>query len=202
VGHWVDITGGGVPPEYAPLEADFVALQAMFTAFETAKSEHFAAMNAAQEAQNDVLTTREACHEQERKIFNWYGARYSDPKDEWWTGTWWGTSGGGGEEGVTKWDAKPIAVIEKAPAPAIGLTAGCEPYDGTDRFDLRIAYAKKNESTPDMPLVDYATDVEQPVLLGLGFPLEKGYVYYVWIRARLGEEVSEWSEVVGVEWTE
>jgi len=107
VGHWVDITGGGVPPEYTPLEGDFVTLQSMFTAFETAKSEHFAAMNAAQEAQNDVLTTREACNEQERKIFNWYGARYSDPKDEWWTGTWWGASGGGGEPPAPEWPDWP-----------------------------------------------------------------------------------------------
>jgi hypothetical protein len=52
-----------------------------------------------------------------------------------------------------------------------------------------------------MPLVDSYTDVMQPIYLDeQNFPLEKGYVYYLWIRARKDNEISEWSEVVGMLW--
>ena len=201
VGHWVDISVPAVPPEYLPLESDFVALQAMFAAFEAAKAEHFAAMNAAQEAQNDVLTTREACHEQERKIFNWYRARHSNTQDEWWTGTWWGASSGGGESGSgtgTSFSDKPIAKIMKAPYPLNGISAGCEEYFGTTRFDYRIAWAQNGEGVQPMPEEDYMTDIEQPTLLDV--ELMFGYVYYEWIRARKDGEVSEWSDVASYEW--
>jgi hypothetical protein len=92
VDQWIEVIGGGVPPEYEPLAPDFDVLLSLFSAFETAKDEYLTTFNAAQQAQNDVLTTREACHEAERKIFNWYRARHKDANDEWWTGTWWGTA--------------------------------------------------------------------------------------------------------------
>jgi len=94
VDQWNFVIGGGVPLDYAPLEPDFNVLLSLFAAFSTAKAEYLTTFNDAQQAQNAVLTTREACHDAERKIFNWYRARHKDPNDEWWTGTWWGTSSG------------------------------------------------------------------------------------------------------------
>jgi len=106
-------------------------------------------------------------------------------------------------EGESGWPKKPVGKMSIAPVPMTGILAGCEEYTGTVRFDLRIAWAKKNEPVPDMPSVDTYTDVEQPVLLDSdGFPLQKNFVYYVWIRARKDGEVSDWSDVVGIEWTE
>jgi len=198
VEHWGDVSGD---PEFALMVGDFNTLVALFGDFVTAREHYYTTFNAAQQKQNEMLDARAACHEAERKVFTWYNARHRESEDEWWTGTWWGTTSGGEEPGETKWDAKPTGKIGIAPAPLTGLLAGCMKYLGTDRFDIRIASAKKNEDPPDMPLVDYVTDVEQPVLLDAdGFPLEKGFVYYVWIRARKGGEVSEWSDVVGIEW--
>jgi len=104
-----------------------------------------------------------------------------------------------GEPGTgTAWDAKPIAKIMKAPYPLNGISAGCEEYFGTTRFDFRIAWAPKGEGVPPMPEEDYMTDVEQPTLLDVELMI--GYVYYEWIRARKDGEVSEWSDVASYEW--
>jgi len=115
------------------------------------------------------------------------------PKSEIWTP---GQPGSG-------WDSAPIAKMIKAFDPLDGILAGCEDYEGTERFDLRIAWAKKNDPAPDMPDTDTYTDIMQPALLDAdGFPLQKNFVYYLWIRARKDGEVSEWSEVASFEWTE
>jgi hypothetical protein len=112
---------------------------------------------------------------------------------EWWTESPWGAVGGESGEGSgtgTAWDAKPFAKIGKAPDPLFGISAGCEEYSGTTRFDYRIAWAPKGAVAPPMPEKDYMTDVE----------LMFGFVYYEWIRARKEGEVSEWSDVAGFEW--
>ena len=106
-----------------------------------------------------------------------------------------GEGGGGDENG---WQNKPTAEIKKITFPKLGITAGCAEYTGTDRFDIRIAYAPKGAGVPSMPDYDYVTDVEEPVFLDV--ELMNGYVYYEWIRARKGEEVSEWSDVASLEW--
>jgi len=176
------------------------------------------------EALSDALDARKVEHreqmhvgklkEVERKVgdrllsraFNWACAvwGYDEPKledlgfvpkSQIWTP-------GQPEPGVTDWPNAPVAKIWIAPYPVTGILAGCEEYTGTDRFDFRIAYAKKNEPVPEMPADNYLTDVEGPALLGNEFPLEKNMVYYEWIRASKDSEVSEWSDVASVEWTE
>ena len=102
------------------------------------------------------------------------------------------------EPGIASFSDKPIAKIMKAPYPLNGISAGCEEYSGTTRFDYRIAWAQKGEGVPPMSEEDYMTDVEQPTLLDV--ELMFGYVYYEWIRARKDGEVSEWSDVASYEW--
>ena len=198
--HWNEVIGGGVPVEYQPLEPQFNALITLYGDFETMRTNYYDSYNIAQQAQDDVIAAREACHAKERDIFNWYNGFHPDSEAEWWTSTEWGTSSGG--SGGTGWPKKPVATMTKAQVPLKGILAGCEEYEGTTRFDLRIAWAKKNEPVPDMPENDWWTDVEQPVLLDSdGFPLQKNFVYYVWIRARKDGEVSDWSEPAGIQWT-
>ena len=161
------------------------------------------AITAFSHASDEKTAAREACNERERAIFSFF--RGEDLPDGFWTDSMWGLPSGGEEEpgGATAWDDKPIASMTIAPVPMHGILAGCKKYDGTKRFDLRIAWAKKNEPAPDMPENDWWTDVEQPVLMDAdGFPLQKGYVYYLWIRARKDGEVSEWSEVAFILWPE
>jgi len=77
-------------PEYAELVPDFTALQALFDDYNATRALYTLTFQEAQIAQNDMVTTREVCHEHERKIFFWYRSRYRDPKDEWWTESPWG----------------------------------------------------------------------------------------------------------------
>jgi len=98
------------------------------------------------------------------------------------------------EPGSVTFPDVPIAKIGKAPYPLTGISAGCEEYSGTTRFDFRIAWAQNGEGVPPMSEEDYMTDVEQPTLLDV--ELMFGYVYYEWIRARNGDEVSDWALVV------
>jgi len=196
-----------VEPMFAPILADGDLLQGLLTSYDNAISAQNTAQNVYSSKSFTKNEAREAHHFVSQEIFNVYRAFYPDAQDEYWIKTPWGkASGGGGEEepqpGVTKWNDTPVAKIIKASYPLNGLLAGCETYDGTVRFDLCIAFAKKNEPVPTMPVVVYATDVEQPVFLGLNFPLQKGNVYYVWIRARKDGEVSDWSEPAGCEWTQ
>ena len=194
--HWALVSA---LPEYLTLVPDFTVAQAAFADFVAKRETYTITFQAMQAAQNDMEQLRIPIQEQERKIFDWYRSRYNDSIDPWWTDTVWGTSGGGESGGTgTAWDAKPIAKIMKAPYPLNGISAGCEEYSGTERFDMRIAWAPKGAGVPPMPEEDYMTDVEQPTLLDV--ELMFGFVYYLWIRARKDGEVSEWSDVAGCEW--
>ena len=194
--YWATVA---IDPLFAPVVGDFVALQSLYDDYIAAQANFIATDDQREATQNLVLSTRAACHEIERKVFTWYRSRHTDGQDEWWTNSPWGKTGGGesGETG-TAWDAKPIAKIMKAPYPLNGISAGCEEYSGTTRFDYRIAWAPKGAGVPTMPDKDYMTDVEQPTLLDV--ELMFGYVYYEWIRARKDGEVSEWSDVASYEW--
>ena len=46
VDQWNSVIGGGVPPEYAPQEADFNVLLSLYSAFSTAKAEYLTTFNA------------------------------------------------------------------------------------------------------------------------------------------------------------
>ncbi len=156
------------------------------------------AITAFSHASDEKTAAREACNTRERAIFSFF--RGEDLPDGFWTDSMWGLPGGG-EGGGSGWPNKPVGKMSIAPDPLDGILAGCEAYEGTTRFDLRIVGVKKNDPVPEMPLVDTYTDIEQPALLDSdGFPLQKNFVYYLWIRARKDGEVSEWSEVVGMEW--
>jgi len=199
VDHWNEICTPDPPAVYAPVVPFFDDLLAKFPAFNAARLAYIDALRYEEEAQDLVLATREACNHIERLIFHWYSALWLDPEDENWTHTPWGTSSGGG--GGTGWNKKPVATMTIALDPLVGILAGCEEYTGTDRFDLRIAWVKKNEPAPSMPDTDTYTDIGQPALLDAdGFPLQKNFVYYLWIRARKDGEVSEWSDVAGILW--
>lgn len=96
--HWNEVIGGGVPPEYTPLEPQFNALITLYGDFETLRTNYYSSFNIAQQAQDDVVAAREACHAKERDIFNWYNGFHPDSEAEWWTSTEWGTSSGGESE--------------------------------------------------------------------------------------------------------
>ncbi len=199
--HWAQLCDPDIPPEYLPVQGKLDAIAGLVSAVLDSREAYAEATRDVKIAQNELLAARELVNHEERRMFNWYRGLYTDPQDEFWTETPWGKAGGS-SSGGTSWNAAPRGKLTKAEFPLKGLLAGCEEYTGTTRFDFRIVGAKKNEPIPEMPLVDWRTNIEQPTLVPVDFPLEKGYVYYLWIRARKGEEVSAWSDVVGIEWTE
>jgi len=186
-------------PLYAPFADGCNELAPLIAIYDSARATQVAADGEYSQRQNEKDLARAAHHEVERDIFTIYTATYPDPYDDYWTNTPWGKASGGesGETG-TSFSDKPIAKIMKAPYPLNGISAGCEEYSGTTRFDYRIAWAQKGEGVPPMSEEDYMTDVEQPTLLDV--ELMFGYVYYEWIRARKDGEVSEWSDVASYEW--
>jgi len=199
--HWNELCDPAMPPVYAPVAGFFTEYATEFSDFEAAHEAHIDATREKEIAETLVDTKRDACHKAERLVFTWFRGIHIDPEEKWWEDTPWGTSSGG--EGVTGWKKAPVATMTLAKPPLDGILAGCEKYKGTDRFDIRIAFAKKNEPPPSMPGVDTYTDVEQPVLLDAdGFPLEKNFVYYLWISARKDGETSPWSDAASIEWTE
>ena len=201
--HWAVLCVPAPPPEYLPLQGKLDAIAGLFTTLLDNREAYAEATRNEEIAQNALLAARELVDHEERRMFNWYRGLYTDPENEWWTETPWGASSGGesgeGSGGTgTSFSDKPIAKIMKAPYPLNGISAGCEEYSGTTRFDFRIAWAPKGAGVPPMPEEDYMTDVEQPTLLDV--ELMFGYVYYLWIRARKDGEVSEWSDVASYEW--
>jgi hypothetical protein len=197
--HWQSVRTEAI---YTPFMANIDALAALFPSYVTAQANQNVAQQAAALLQNEKEDLRNQLEDVLAALIDWYRIYYKESQDEYWTQTPWGKSSGE-EPGPSgpEWPNVPVGKITKATVPLNGLLAGCEPYTGADRFDIRITWAKKNQPVPAMPLVDSYTDVMQPVYLDeQNFPLEKGYVYYLWIRARKNNEISEWSEVVGMLW--
>jgi len=95
VNEWNELCDPDPPPEYEPLAEELDKLVDLNSAFVAARKEYYETLNASQQAQNLVLTTRAACHKVERKIFHWYRAHHPKTRGEWWTATEWGTSRGG-----------------------------------------------------------------------------------------------------------
>lgn len=195
--YWDSLCDPAPPAEYAQLVDKLDAMASLITAVEDTQRAYADAIRVREDARIVKDEARDACNKEEREMFTWYRGIWTDPEDTHWSATQWPRATGEGEGG-TKWDAKPIAYIKVVTFPKDGVAAGVEKYSGTKRFDFRIASAKKNLPIPDMPLVDYAADVEEPVFLDV--ELVKGFMYYAWVRARKGSEVSPWSEVAGVEW--
>ncbi|MCK5832926.1 hypothetical protein KAH81_04555 [bacterium] len=110
--HWNEVIGGGVPPEYAPLEPQFNALITLFGDFEMVRTNYYNSYNIAQQAQDDVVAAREARHAKERDIFNWYNGFHPDSQAEWWTSTEWGTSSGGGGSGTSE-EETPWGMVQR-----------------------------------------------------------------------------------------
>ena len=81
-------------PEYAPLIPQFDEFLTILAACESARQVEGQAVLDREQAQNETLTTRDACHDEERRMFNWYRGLYTSPQDEWWTETPWGKSPG------------------------------------------------------------------------------------------------------------
>jgi len=142
--HWLTVSDPIAHPEYAPVEAFFVAYLLEFEAFNTARAAQITATRETEDAQNLTLTTRESCNVAERLIFNWYRGLHLDPQDEWWTSSPWGASSGGGDD--EQLDAPEnlsfdiptttgsFDAVEGAVGYTAQLTPNVEPYDWSEIY--------------------------------------------------------------------
>ena len=88
--HWEDISGGGVPPEYAPIEANMAAMVSAAEAFIDGNRAYRNAVAKKQDAVALKNECRRALLECDREIFHWYKAAHWSGKDPWWRTTPWG----------------------------------------------------------------------------------------------------------------
>ncbi len=72
-----------------------------------------------------------------------------------------------------------------------------EGYSGEEGFDVRIVYVPTGMPAPSMPDYDTLTNAPFPVVYSEN--IQPGMTYYAWVRARNGEEVSDWAGVVSAE---
>jgi hypothetical protein len=108
--HWLDISGGGVPPEFAAVSGNMAEMVVAADAFITKHAAYRAAIGDKQDAVAYKNQCREALLECEREIFHWYRAAHPKADDSWWSSTPWGTSSGssgGGEPGGPAWPEWP-----------------------------------------------------------------------------------------------
>jgi len=96
--HWLDISGGGVPPEFAAVEVNMAAMLSASDTFITKHAAYRAAIGDKQDAVAYKNECRDALLECEREIFHWYRAAHPDGDDIWWRSTPWGTVSGEQEE--------------------------------------------------------------------------------------------------------
>jgi len=204
--HWATVSAD---PKFGPIVGDFDALQVLYDDCVAKQDIYVDTEDQRQATQNSVLATREALHVTERKVFNWYRSRHPNGQDEWWTATPWGRtsggSGGGGEEPggeVPEIPDKPEGVYANfMTEPVIAMLVGCGKYGEHTGFDVVRAITPAGVTeTPTRPEELFATNIDvinEPLL---DTDIDPGYRYWYWVRARNGDEVGEWSEVVWVEY--
>ena len=203
--HWNEITDPDVPPEYTPVEAFFTEYATECADFEAAHDAHIDATREKEIAETLVDTKREACHKAERLIFTWFRGIHIDPGEKWWEDTPWGTASGGGEEPggeLPEIPDKPEGVYANfMTEPVIAMLVGCGKYGEHTGFDVVRAVTPAGVTeTPTRPEELLATNIDvinEPLL---DTDIDPGYRYWYWVRARNGDEVGEWSEVVWVEY--
>ncbi len=190
-------------PEYADLVPDFTALQTVFDDYNVTRALYTQTFQEAQIAQNDMITARDVCNEQERKLFDWYRSRHRDVEGEWWTGSPWGAVGGGDEEpGGPELPEIPAAptgfAVELRMEPSPFMLISCDPYGEHSGFDIKRAETPAGVTEPpDMGDELFMQNTGLPLMDG---EINPGMKYWYQIRARNGEEVGEWTEIVGVEY--
>jgi len=206
LGRWAVVSAD---PVYAPMVADFNELILLSGEFTSAHDDYYSAYDAMQQAQNALVAAKETLSQAERKIFTWYRSRYTKGTEEFWTGTPWGASGGGsgggGEEPggeVPEIPDKPEGVYANfMTEPVTAMLVGCGKYGEHTGFDVVRAVTPAGVTeTPTRPEELFATNIDvinEPLL---DTDIDPGYRYWYWVRARNGDEVGEWSEVVWVEY--
>jgi len=114
--HWLDISGGGVPPEFAPVEVNMGSMVSAAEEFISKHSAYRASIGDKQDAVAYKNQCRDTLLECEREIFHWYRAAHPDADDPWWSATPWGTASGEPEE-------PPAPVWPDWPGPVEGSIA-------------------------------------------------------------------------------
>jgi len=197
VNHWNDLCDPTPPTEYGPVVSDFTVLAGYFSDLQATMENYYNTYNAAQQAQNDMLAAREACHKQERKIFNWYNARYQDSTAEWWSGTEWGTSGGGGAPTGPKF---PAAVTGfEAEVDELGnIRTKWNKFGEVVTFNVYKEKTKIGEPPPVRGETPEATGIDEESFTDLD--LQNNNAYYYWVCAVKGGVEGDFAGPVVVEY--
>ena len=200
--HWLDISGAGTPPEYLAVEGNMIEMVDTATVFISKHEAYRVSVGDKQDAIAYKNICRDALLECEREIFVWYKAAHWSGKDEWWRTTPWGCTGQSEEPGgpeLPQIPEKPTGfAVELRMEPSPFMLISCDPYGEHSGFDI------KREETP-AGVTEPPEMGEELFMQNTGLPLMDGEIvlgtkYWYQIRARNGEEVGEWTEIVSVEY--
>jgi len=162
-------------------------------------------------ATDDIYTARSDGEHLLRNIFRWVVANWGDddprmlefgfvPKSSIWTPG--DPEPGEPEEQLPEIPDKPEGVYANfMTEPVTAMLVGCGKYGEHTGFDVVRAVTPAGVTeTPTRPEELFATNIDvinEPLL---DTDIDPGYRYWYWVRARNGDEVGEWSEVVWVEY--
>jgi hypothetical protein len=187
-------------PEYAPLVADFSALQTAFDDFVSSRTTYQTTFQAMQTAQNELIEKREPINTQERKLFDWYRSRHRESQAEWWTASPWGISSGGTQPGEP---GEPVGAfpdkvsnmtVKKASPPQTGAIVSCDPLEGVIGYNVCKAKVPTGMPRPTRPAEKWVFIEEPPVLDN---DVEIGFDYYYWMCGVDENNVEgEWSDAM------
>ncbi|MGC9315131.1 MAG: hypothetical protein ACP5G4_05805 [bacterium] len=179
--HWLTVR---LEPLFAPFQANIDALDALFTAYETAQANQTTAQEACSLLQNEKDACRTELENILKALLNWYRIYYKDPEDEYWTQTPWGKASGGGE-----------------PSGEIGVPTNLNAVVGSD--DVRITW----DAVEDVDGYQLVHTQFPPLFLGLYegeateflHEMPDNGTHYYRVRAKVGDNYGEYCEAVSAD---
>ena len=139
-------------PLFAPMVADFSALQVLFDDFVAAREAYFNTDNERETKQNELLAAKEALDTTEREAFTWYRSRHTDGNDEWWTGTEWGTvSEGSGGAPATNPFPNPLTGLNAVVNELGHISVKADAQSGAVAYNFYAVETMPGQPIPEKP---------------------------------------------------
>jgi hypothetical protein len=183
---------------YAPILVAGDELEPFLIEHETQEDIQIAMAQEYGQRQEEREVARREHHVIERAIFNWYRGLHPDSFASWWTQTPWGAASGGSGELLEIPDAPTGFAVELRMEPSPFMLISCDEYGEHTGFDILRAKTPAGVTKP--PVMPEELFIKNTGLPLMDSEIVLGMKYWYQIRARNGDNVGEWTEIVSVEY--